>query len=152
MGRLPPVSQYVDISSAAAQQQAHTKSSPELRGGIMHCHWHLLRHIHCQGPSCLLCRAPAFGGKIEWVLTHVAILQTHTGDYNNAGYPFHCQPIGGEEKPDLSLMPDGSLASNDPELEVETLLSSCKSIAQTCFPRRAPQEEGVLVTAVAQHL
>ena len=83
----------------------------------------------------MLCRADAFGGKLEWVLTHAVVLQTHTGDYNNAGYPFHCQPIGGEEKPDLSLLPDGSLASNDPDLEVETLLSSCKSIAQTCSPR-----------------
>ena len=39
------------------------KIFPELRGGIMHCKWHLIRHIHCQGQSCLLCRAAAFGGK-----------------------------------------------------------------------------------------
>ena len=95
----------------------------------MHCKWHLIRHVCCQGPSCLLCRAAAFRGEIGWVLTHAAILQTHTGDYNNAGYPFHCQPIGGEEKPDMSILPDGSLASSDSELEVESRLSSCKSFA-----------------------
>lgn len=56
-------------------------------------------------------------------------MQTHTGDYNNAGYPFHCQPIGGEENPDLDLLPDGTLVSKDKELEVMTLspgaASSC---------------------------
>ncbi len=74
-----------------------------------------------------------------WVLTHAAILQTHTGDYNNAGYPFHCQPIGGEEKPDLSILPDGSLASNDPELEVKTLN---KIFEIHIFPEMSPAGGG----------
>lgn len=80
-------------------------------------------------------------GKIGWVLTHAAILQTHTGDYNNAGYPFHCQPIGGEEKPDLSILPDGSLASNDPELEVETLLPAARAL-HDMFPETSPAGDG----------
>ena len=48
--------------------------------------------------------------------------QTHTGDYNNAGYPFHCQPIGGEEGSDLAITPEGALTSEDPELEVYSFL------------------------------
>ena len=58
--------------------------------------------------------------------------QTHTGDYNDAGYPFHCQPIGGEEGSDLAITPEGALTSKDAELEVRCLLlrpsRSCLSL------------------------
>ncbi len=53
------------------------------------------------------------------LLRGVCVLsQTHTGDYNGAPYPFHCQPIGGEDQPGVSINANGSLESEDPELEV----------------------------------
>ena len=45
-------------------------------------------------------------------------MQTYTGDYNGAPYPFHCQPVGGEDKERVSIAPNGRLVSDDPELEV----------------------------------
>ena len=44
-------------------------------------------------------------------------LQTHTGDYNGAGQPFECMPIGGALDA-VTLQPDGSLVTQDPELQV----------------------------------
>ena len=45
------------------------------------------------------------------------VSQTYTGDYNGAGYPFHCQPISNRSDA-VRLDIDGSLSTDDPELEV----------------------------------
>lgn len=44
------------------------------------------------------------------------MLQTHTGDYNGAGYPFHCQPISNRTDA-VKLDINGSLSTDDPELQ-----------------------------------
>ncbi|BDA42198.1 hypothetical protein COCOBI_03-0850 [Coccomyxa sp. Obi] len=54
---------------------------------------------------------------IIWRDASVQHFQTHTGDYNGAGYPFHCQPIGNETDA-VNLDINGNLSTDDPELEV----------------------------------
>ena len=50
-------------------------------------------------------------------------MQTHTGDYNNAPWPFECVPIGGSQEA-IRLQPDGTLVTEDPELQVPALLTT----------------------------
>ncbi|KAK9901586.1 hypothetical protein WJX75_003489 [Coccomyxa subellipsoidea] len=54
---------------------------------------------------------------IIWRDASVQHFETHTGDYNGAGYPFHCQPISNRTDA-VKLDINGSLSTDDPELQV----------------------------------
>ena len=62
-------------------------------------------------------------------------MQTHTGDYNNAPWPFECVPIGGSEDA-IRLQPDGTLVAEDPELQVCAPCST--TLGPICCMHAAP--------------
>ena len=55
---------------------------------------------------------------VTWRMRVLLAMQTHTGDYNGAGYPFHCQPIGNDTQA-VKLDLNGSLSTDDPDLKVQ---------------------------------
>ena len=52
-----------------------------------------------------------------WREASVQHFETHTGDYNGAAWPFHCQPIGGDPTA-VVLHSNGMLSSSQADLQV----------------------------------
>lgn len=60
-------------------------------------------------------------------------VQTYTGDYNGAEWPFQCREIA--NRPDaVTLHTDGTLSTNDPELQVRNNSVYCCPVGSFSNP------------------